>query len=34
MVLLSYKQHKTEVTPTARIINAATGEIVQKKPAF
>ncbi len=34
MVLLSYKQHKTEVTPTARAINAATGKIVQKKPAF
>ena len=26
--LLSYKQHKTEVTLTARVINAATGEIV------
>lgn len=28
MGLLSYKQHKTEVILTARIINAATGEIV------
>ena len=28
MGLLSYKQHKTEVTLTARVINAATGEIV------
>ena len=28
MGLLSYKQHKTEVALTARIINAATGEIV------
>jgi curli biogenesis system outer membrane secretion channel CsgG len=26
--LLSFKQHKTEVTLTARVINAATGEIV------
>lgn len=28
MGLLNYKQHKTEVTLTARVINAATGEIV------
>jgi curli biogenesis system outer membrane secretion channel CsgG len=28
MGLLSFKQHKTEVTLTARVINAATGEIV------
>ena len=28
MGLLSYKQHKTEVILTARVINAATGEIV------
>lgn len=28
MGLLSYKQHKTEVVLTARVINAATGEIV------
>ena len=28
MGLLSYKQHKTEVTLTARVINAATGEII------
>lgn len=28
MGLLSYKQHKTEVTLTARVINAVTGEIV------
>ena len=28
MGLLSYKQHRTEVALTARIINAATGEIV------
>jgi len=28
MGLLSYKQHKTEVTLTARVVNAATGEIV------
>lgn len=28
MGLLSYRQHKTEVALTARIINAATGEIV------
>ncbi len=28
MGLLSYKQHKTEVALTARLINAATGEIV------
>jgi curli biogenesis system outer membrane secretion channel CsgG len=26
--LLSYKQHKTEVTLTARVIDAATGEII------
>ncbi len=28
MGLVNYKQHKTEVTLTARVINAATGEIV------
>ncbi|MFL5481182.1 MAG: CsgG/HfaB family protein [Gemmatimonadaceae bacterium] len=28
MGLLNYKQHKTEVTLTARVINAVTGEIV------
>lgn len=28
MGLLSYKQHKTQVTLTARVINTATGEIV------
>jgi curli biogenesis system outer membrane secretion channel CsgG len=28
MGLLNYKQHKTAVTLTARVINAATGEIV------
>jgi curli biogenesis system outer membrane secretion channel CsgG len=28
MGLLNYKEHKTEVTLTARVINAATGEIV------
>jgi curli biogenesis system outer membrane secretion channel CsgG len=28
MGLLNYKQHKTQVTLTARVINAATGEIV------
>ena len=33
MGLLSYKQHKTEVALTARIINAATGEIVASMTA-
>jgi curli biogenesis system outer membrane secretion channel CsgG len=28
MGLINYKQHKTEVTLTARVVNAATGEIV------
>ncbi|MFL5529846.1 MAG: CsgG/HfaB family protein [Gemmatimonadaceae bacterium] len=33
MGLLSYRQHKTEVALTARIINAATGEIVASMSA-
>jgi len=33
MGLLSYNQHKTEVTLTARVINAATGEIVSSMSA-
>ncbi|MGI8400028.1 MAG: CsgG/HfaB family protein [Gemmatimonadaceae bacterium] len=34
MGLLNYKQHKTEVALTARVINAATGEIVASVTAL